>query len=238
MLWVMLSSYTSADSPVAFPSHPTLAWGMVCSRISVMRYQKWLQEHGYLDIESRPNNSNLYLLKNPDEGKKWVRREGTSLYVAASHKDQNRRNIKIEAPIIERHKVVPLKENQKEGEPPPSLLSSNFIRAWEEAYRVVNNKTWNTTESTKKKVEKWFEENPDVIVANLVRTAIDAWTMDISADEKRFYFTKRCRYSILSFLDQYDRLVDELGHNRPGHKWDREVLDVLDRVVSAVCQGS
>jgi len=174
---------------------------------------------------------------NPDRGKRWTK-NSVCLNDTVLHKDSESETQRFSQCITETPKVVPLKENQKEGEPPPSLLSSNFIRAWEEAYRVVNNKTWNTTESTKKKVEKWFEENPDVIVANLVRTAIDAWTMDISADEKRFYFTKRCRYSILSFLDQYDRLVDELGHNRPGHKWDREVLDVLDRVVSAVCQGS
>jgi len=237
-LWSLINTFTSADSSTAFPSHRLLAWYLGVSRMTIIRWQAWLFEHKYLEIEKRGNTSNLYTLKNPCAGTIWKPAKKVLHYDTTSHNvTPNLENCYTGATTCGTDQV-PLNNHLKEGEPPLSLLSSNFIKAWEEAYRIVNNKTWDITESTKKKVEKWFRENPDTQVANLIRTAIDAWTMDISADEKRFYFTKRCRYSILSFLDQYDRLVDELGHNRPGYKWDHEVIEVLDRVVSAVSQGS
>jgi hypothetical protein len=70
LLWAVLQSYASPDSPNPYPSHFTLMKNMGCKKTALKKYMVELQEKGFLNTEQARRSgrwlANVYILKLPD----------------------------------------------------------------------------------------------------------------------------------------------------------------------------
>jgi len=235
-LWLLINTFTSADSPTAWPSHKLLSWHIGVDRSTIIRWQTWLVENGYMAVENRGNTSNIYSLKNPNKGKVWKMKESSvAKYntVESSVAKYNTGVLQNTTPLLQNAtQSVPLRKNQKGTQPPSAAFL--FISGWNLANAACNASREKMTSESEQKVIAWFRTNDTVGPWSLLRAQIDAWLVDVSANQKSSFWTRRFRHSPTLFLKHYDNIVNELEHRSTGFEWSPEVLDVLAQVRAKV----
>ena len=216
LLWAILQSYASPDSPQPYPSHHTLMKDMNCRKTALKKYQSELQEKGFLTAEQPRGHgrwlTNVYILHLP---------EATVAAPTATVKTATVRTATVGAAPSNRHSQSITKEKSNQHQQRAAEAASGavdvgecFLLRWSQSHKEWFKTPYLAKPGEAKQARKVIEElqcRPKDLMAYAFRMWINTTDYD-EVDPKGFdplWFQIKASRSVRFFLAHLSDIANE-----------------------------